>query len=64
MKRSEQPELQDYLLEMFDHFGVHIEDLAAAHLAIKSARRHHRFFPSMPAEGVVATCDRGRALGP
>jgi len=34
----------------------------AAYLAIESARITTDSFPSMPAEGMIATCDRRRAL--
>lgn len=27
-EQDRQPELEDYLLDVFDHFGVHIEELA------------------------------------
>lgn len=57
------PELEDYLLEVFDHFGVHIEELSPRTWQLNPQGIITDAFPSMPAEGVVATCDRGRALG-
>jgi ATP-dependent helicase HepA len=57
-----QPDLENYLLDVFDHFGVHIEELASHTWQLNPLGIITDSFPSMPAEGMVATCDRRRAL--
>jgi ATP-dependent helicase HepA len=57
------PDLEDYLLDVFDYFGVHIEELAPHTWQLNPQGITTDSFPSMPAEGIVATCDRRRALG-
>ena len=57
-----QPDLEDYLLDVFDHFGVHIEELAPHTWQLNPQGIVTDAFPSMPAEGMIATCDRRRAL--
>jgi len=56
-------ELEDYLLSVFDHFGVHIEELAPHTWQLSPQGIITDSFPAMPAEGMIATCDRRRALG-
>jgi ATP-dependent helicase HepA len=58
-----EPELEDYLLDVFDHFGVHIEELAPHTWQLSPHGITTDSFPAMPAEGMIATCDRRRALG-
>ena len=55
-------DLEQYLLEVFDHFGVHIEELAPHTWHLNPQGIITDSFPSLPAEGMVATCDRRRAL--
>ena len=54
--------MEDYLLDVFDHFGVHIEELAPHTWQLNPEGILTDSFPSLPAEGMVATCDRRRAL--
>jgi ATP-dependent helicase HepA len=61
-EQDRQPELEDYLLDVFDHFGVHIEELAAHTWQLSPHGITTDSFPAMPAEGMIATCDRRRAL--
>ena len=56
------PDLENYLLDVFDHFGVHIEELAPQTWQLNPQGIITDSFPSMPAEGMIATCDRRRAL--
>jgi ATP-dependent helicase HepA len=56
-------ELENYLLDVFDHFGVHTEELAPHTWQLNPQGIITGSFPSMPGEGMVATCDRHRALG-
>jgi len=62
-EQDRQPELEDYLLDVFDHFGVHIEELAPHTWQLNPQAITTDSFPAMPAEGMIATCDRRRALG-
>ena len=61
-EEERQPDLEDYMLDVFDHFGVHIEELAPHTWHLNPQGIITDAFPSMPAEGMVATCDRPRAL--
>jgi len=61
-EQDQQPDLEDYLLEVFDHFGVHIEELAPHTWQLNPLGITADSFPALPAEGVIATCDRRRAL--
>jgi len=61
-EQDRQPDLEDYLLEVFDHFGVHLEELAPHTWQLNPQGIITDSFPAMPAEGMIATCDRRRAL--
>jgi ATP-dependent helicase HepA len=61
-EQDQQPDLEVYLLDVFDHFGVHIEELAPHTWQLNPQGIITDSFPSMPAEGMIATCDRRRAL--
>ena len=61
-EQERQPDLENYLLDVFDHFGVHIEELAPHTWQLNPQGIITDSFPSMPAEGMIATCDRRRAL--
>ena len=54
--------LGEYLLDVFDHFGVHVEELAPLTWQLDARGAHTDAFPSL-AGGMTATCDRRRALG-
>jgi ATP-dependent helicase HepA len=62
-EQDRQPDLENYLLDVFDHFGVHIEELAPHTWQLNPQGITTDSFPAMPAEGMIATCDRRRALG-
>jgi len=61
-EQDRQPDLENYLLDVFDHFGVHIEELAPHTWQLNPQGITTDSFPAMPAEGMIATCDRRRAL--
>jgi ATP-dependent helicase HepA len=61
-EQERQPDLEDYLLDVFDHFGVHLEDLAPHTWQLNPQGVITDSFPSLPPEGMIATCDRRRAL--
>jgi len=58
-----QPDLEDYLLDVLDHFGVQIEELAPHTWQLNARGVLGDSFPGMPDEQTVMTCDRQRALG-
>ena len=55
-------ELEEYLLDVFEHYGVHAEELAAHTWHLNSQGVKTDSFPAIPAEGLAATCERSRAL--
>lgn len=59
---DQQPDLEDYLLDVFEHFGVHVEELAPHTWQLNPQGVTTDSFPSMPVEGLIATCNRRRAL--
>jgi len=60
---DQSPALEDYLLEVFDHFGVHVEELAPHTWQLNPQGVTTDSFPAIPPEGLIATCDRRRSLG-
>ncbi len=56
--------LEQFMLQIFDHFGVTVEDLDTRRFLLKP---EHLFsieaFPGLPEEGMTVTFDRGTALG-
>ena len=59
---DQQTELEEYLLDVFEHFGVHFEELAPRTWQLNPQGLTTDAFPAMPPEGIVATRDRARAL--
>ncbi len=56
------PDLENYLLDVLDLFGVHVEELAPRTWQLNPLGITTDSFPALPAEGMIATCDRRRAL--
>ncbi len=54
--------LENYLTEVFDHFNVEMEDLAARTYLLHPASFNSEVFPSIPQDGIQVTFDRKRAL--
>jgi ATP-dependent helicase HepA len=54
-------ELEQYLLQMFDHYGVHAEALDTASFHIRPDQMFDEWFP-LPAEGIRITFSRDEAL--
>jgi len=61
-EQDRQPDLEEYLLDVFEHFGVQVEELAPQTWQLNPQGVITDSFPSIPVEGMVATCDRTRAL--
>jgi ATP-dependent helicase HepA len=54
--------LDDFLLRMFDHYGVHVEELSARTFLAVPAELTTDAFPELPPEGLTVTADRRKAL--
>lgn len=55
-------QLDEFMLRLFDHYGVHVEDMAErTYLAVPAALTTDAF-PELPEEGLTLTCDRTKAL--
>lgn len=56
-----QTDLEEYLLDVFEHFGVHLEELAPRTWQLNPQGITTDAFPALPPEGLVVTRDRHRA---
>jgi len=56
------PSLEGYLLEVFEHFGVQVEDFAPHAYRLDARGVTTDAFPALPEEGLVVTFARTRAL--
>lgn len=54
--------LEGFMLEVFDHFGVHAEELSPRTYRLDARGAITDAFPGIPEEGLVVTLDRQRAL--
>ncbi len=54
--------LDEYMILLFDHFGVHIEEAAARTYILSRGNLFTDAFPFIPAEGTMVTTDRKKAL--
>ncbi len=54
--------LEEYLLRVFDHFGVQVDELSPRTYLAKPAELTVDALPGLPEEGITLTCDRGKAL--
>lgn len=54
--------LENYMMGVFEHFNVDIEDLAPRTYILQAPRQNAEAFPSIPDEGISITFDRTRAL--
>lgn len=51
-----------FLLRLWDHFGLHVEELASRSYLLLPGHLITDAFPALPDEGLNVTFDRGRAL--
>lgn len=56
------PALDEFMIAVFDHFAVHVEELTHRTYQLGSAGVFAESFPGLPTEGLTVTCDRQRAL--
>ena len=61
-ERDGDTELEDFMIEVFDHYSIHVEELSNRAYQLGSAGVFAESFPGLPAEGMTITCDRQRAL--
>lgn len=54
--------LDKFMIAVFDHFSIHVEELAPRTYQLGSAGVFAESFPGLPTEGLTVTCDRQRAL--
>lgn len=54
--------LETYMTDVFEHFGVEMEDLAPRTYLLHPSHKNLEAFPSIPDEGISVTFDRKRAL--
>lgn len=55
-------ELDDFMLEVFEHFGATVEDIAPRTWIVTPGAELGEGLPGIPKEGVTLTADRQRAL--
>lgn len=60
--RDRDQSMDEFVLRLFDHFGVHVEELAARTYLAIPANLTTNAFPEMPEEGLTLTADRAKAL--
>ena len=56
-------QLEGFLMRIFDHFGVHVEDLGNRTYLLDDRGVTTDSFPELPKEGLVGTFARSHALG-
>ncbi len=56
------PALRTFLLELLDHFGVRVREHEEGDVLLDPSHAYIESFPSIPAEGMLATFDRKRAI--
>jgi len=54
--------LDAFMFQVFDHFAIPVEELAARTYRLGSSGVLADTFPGLPISGLTVTCDRGRAL--
>lgn len=55
-------EFEDFLMRLFEHSGLHIEELGRRRYFLLPGNLKSDAFPSLPNEGITVTLDRQRAL--
>ena len=61
-QQDEDRSLDEFMLSVFEHYHIHVQDLAHRTYKLGSAGVLADSFPGLPAEGFSVTCDRERAL--
>ena len=61
-RQDEDVSLETFMLAVFDHFNIHVEELRHRTYQLGSAGVFADAFPGLPAGGMTVTADRQRAL--
>ena len=61
-QQDEDRTLEKFMVAVFDHFSIHVEELTHRTYRLGSAGVFAESFPGLPAEGITVTGDRRRAL--
>ena len=61
-RQDDERSLETFLLAVFDHHGIHVEELWPRTYRLGSAGVFADAFPGLPAQGLTVTADRRRAL--
>jgi ATP-dependent helicase HepA len=61
-RQDQEASLDEFMLSVFDHYSIHIDELALRTYRLGSAGVLADSFPGLPAEGLSVTADRQRAL--
>ncbi len=56
------PYLRNFLLALLDHFGVRLKEHEEGDVFLDPSHAYVEAFPSIPADGMLATFDRARAI--
>jgi ATP-dependent helicase HepA len=56
------PRLREFLVELLDHFGVRIKEHEEGDVFLDPSHAYIEGFPSIPADGMLATFSRSRAI--
>jgi ATP-dependent helicase HepA len=54
--------LDDFMVQIFDHYSIHLEELTPRTWRLGSAGVFADVFPGLPTGGLTVTCERARAL--
>jgi ATP-dependent helicase HepA len=57
-----EPFLRNFLIELLDHFGVRIKEHEEGDVFLDPSHAYVESFPSLPADGMLATFSRSRAI--
>jgi ATP-dependent helicase HepA len=60
--QDEDKSLDEFMVSVFDHYTIHVEELTQRTYQLGSAGVFADSFPGLPSEGMTVTCDRLRAL--
>lgn len=61
-QRDQETVLDQFLLDVFDEFGLHVEELGNRSFQLGAGDLFKDKIPGLPTEGLVATLDRARAV--
>lgn len=61
-RQDADPTLERFLISVFDHYGIHSEEIAPRTFRLGSAGVFADAFPGLPTQGLTLTGDRSRAL--